>query len=203
MVTSRKTKLKIGLICGVSFCISLIMFAHGSGNYMFSIFDQFAGNFPLVIIALFELLAVSYIYGLKRFNDDCELMTGKRPSIFILLCWRYLAPITLIVILIASFSELDTSLYYQAWVSSKASLETKAWPTWCLVLGFILVMSSIIWIPLVAMLRVLKVNLIGAENFSLCWFPAEELREYYNIQEETKITPLERILLGFRSEDDY
>ena len=41
-------------------------FAHGAGNYIFTLFDNFAGSVPLLVIALFECLAVSYVYGLKR-----------------------------------------------------------------------------------------------------------------------------------------
>jgi len=41
-------------------------FAHGAGNYVFILFDNFSGNFPLLIIAFFEVIGVSYVYGIKR-----------------------------------------------------------------------------------------------------------------------------------------
>jgi Sodium:neurotransmitter symporter family len=41
-------------------------FAHGAGSYVFVLFDNFSGNFPLLIIAFFECIAVSYVYGLRR-----------------------------------------------------------------------------------------------------------------------------------------
>lgn len=48
-------------------CAVLAMsFAHGAGNYVFILFDSFSGNFPLLIIAFFECIAVAYVYGLKR-----------------------------------------------------------------------------------------------------------------------------------------
>lgn len=50
------------LIC----CVLSMAFAHGAGNYVFILFDNYSGNFPLLIIALFECIAVSYVYGLNR-----------------------------------------------------------------------------------------------------------------------------------------
>lgn len=54
-----------GVMCLVC-CIISMSFAHGAGNYVFILFDNFSGNFPLLIIAFFECIAVSYVYGLKR-----------------------------------------------------------------------------------------------------------------------------------------
>lgn len=176
------------------------MFAHGAGSYMFAIFDEYAGSFSLVLIAIFELIAISYIYGLKRFCDDCELMTGKRPPFIILLSWRYISPILLLVVIFATIREVSMALSYEAWVDGH--LETRAWPVWCVVLGATLIGACILWIPAVAILRILKVNIIPEESLSQCWFPAEELREFHDIQEEHKVTRMERLLFGFRSDDD-
>lgn len=54
-----------GLICGIC-CILSMSFAHGAGSYVFVLFDNFAGNFPLLIVAFFECISVSYIYGLNK-----------------------------------------------------------------------------------------------------------------------------------------
>lgn len=54
-----------GGIC-LTCCLISMVFAHGAGSYIFVLFDDFSGNFPLLIIALFECIAVSYVYGLKR-----------------------------------------------------------------------------------------------------------------------------------------
>lgn len=191
-----------GLICCLSLVISVIMFAHGAGSYMFAIFDEYAGSFSLVLIALFELIAISYLYGLKRFCDDCELMTGRRPPFIILLSWRYISPILLLIVIMATIKEFTMTLTYEAWLADGTGLTSKPWPIWCIVLGSLLIIGCVIWIPLVAILRILKLNIIPEESLSQCWFPAEELREFHEIQEEHKVTKLERVLFGFRSEDD-
>jgi solute carrier family 6 (neurotransmitter transporter, amino acid/orphan) member 15/16/17/18/20 len=54
-----------GSICLVC-CLISMGFAHGAGSYVFVLFDNFSGNFPLLIIALFECIAVSYVYGVRR-----------------------------------------------------------------------------------------------------------------------------------------
>ena len=43
-----------------------MVFANAAGNYVFTLFDNFAGSFPLLIIALGETIAIAWIYGLKR-----------------------------------------------------------------------------------------------------------------------------------------
>lgn len=54
-----------GGIC-LTCCLISMVFAHGAGSYIFVLFDDFSGNFPLLIIALFECVGVAYVYGLKR-----------------------------------------------------------------------------------------------------------------------------------------
>uniref|UniRef100_A0A3B3QIW5 Transporter n=1 Tax=Paramormyrops kingsleyae TaxID=1676925 RepID=A0A3B3QIW5_9TELE len=55
-----------GLICLVSFAIGLI-FTMGSGNYWLEIFNSYVGSLPLLVIAFFEIVAVVYVYGMKRY----------------------------------------------------------------------------------------------------------------------------------------
>lgn len=93
------------MLCGLCCALSLI-FVHGAGNYIFTLFDDFSGNVPLLIIAFFECIAVSYFYGLNRFADDIQLMTGSRPGIYWMICWKYISPLTMLVIVIASFTKI-------------------------------------------------------------------------------------------------
>ncbi len=54
-----------GVTCLVAFIITLL-FAQNSGIYWVTLFDNFAGSVPLLTIALFEMIAVVYIYGIDR-----------------------------------------------------------------------------------------------------------------------------------------
>ena len=54
-----------GVLCTVCTLISLC-FAQGAGNYIFTLFDNFSGTIPLLVIALCECLSISYVYGLRK-----------------------------------------------------------------------------------------------------------------------------------------
>ena len=62
--TLRK-EFQTGAICLI-LCLMSMMFAHNAGNYVFTIYDNFCGSIPLLVIALFECIGVSYFYGLQR-----------------------------------------------------------------------------------------------------------------------------------------
>lgn len=129
-------------------------FAHGAGSYIFQLMDSFAGNFPLLIIAFFECISISYVYGVRKFSDDIELMTGSRPSMYWMFCWKYLSPAAMLTILFASFYQLLTEgSRYPAWNSFKGATELKEWPHWCVVVAFCLILGAILWIPIVAVCR--------------------------------------------------
>ncbi|XP_069687913.1 sodium-dependent neutral amino acid transporter B(0)AT3 [Periplaneta americana] len=186
-----------GVICLVCCTISMA-FAHGAGNYVFILFDNFSGNFPLLIIAFFECIGVSYVYGLKRFADDIELMTGRRPGLYWLICWKYLSPLAMLSILVASFVEIivDGS-GYPAWVASKGVTERHEWPLWALVLIAFLILISVLWIPVVAVCRAFGILII--EDNDKAWFPSEDLREFHGIVPH-EVTPAEKVLFCIRED---
>ncbi|KAK9309304.1 hypothetical protein QLX08_001041 [Tetragonisca angustula] len=184
----------ISLVC----CAISMAFAHGAGSYVFVLFDNFSGNFPLLIIAFFECIAVSYVYGLKRFADDIELMTGNRPGLYWLICWKYLSPLAMLSILIASIVEIivDGS-GYPAWVASKGITEKHEWPVWALVLIGILILASVLWIPTVAICRLFGILII--DDNEKAWFPAADLKEFHGIMPH-EVTPAETLLFCIRSD---
>jgi solute carrier family 6 amino acid/orphan transporter-like 15/16/17/18/20 len=91
---------------------------------------------------------------LCRFADDIEMMTGQRPGLYWLICWKYLSPLAMLSILVASFVEIAVDgSGYAAWVPSKGDTVKHEWPTWSVVLILVLVFSSIAWIPGAAIAR--------------------------------------------------
>lgn len=89
-----------------------------------------------------------------RFADDIELMTGNRPGLYWLICWKYLSPLAMLSILVASFVEIFfEGTGYPAWVASKGVTERHEWPIWALFLIAILILTSVLWIPAVAICR--------------------------------------------------
>lgn len=87
------------------------------GFYFFNLLDRYAAGFSILIAVLFETIAVSWIYGdlffcfvlqqlnkvgmlytgIDRFSQDIKSMTGFRPGIYWRVCWKFVAPIFLMV----------------------------------------------------------------------------------------------------------
>ena len=92
-----------------------LIFTTGAGEYFLTLFDTY-GAMGLTLIALTEIIAVMYIYGHKQFTDDIEEMTGVRPGIYWQVCWRFVSPLLLTIVLVTSvvMPFLDTPRY-TAW----------------------------------------------------------------------------------------
>ena len=175
-----------------------MMFAHNAGNYVFTIYDNFCGSIPLLVIALFECIGVSYFYGLQRFSEDIQLMTGSRPGLFLCVCWKFISPAIMLVILVSFLIKMSQgSLEYEAWDAETGSAVNLGWPWWCYILIALLIGMSLVWIPVVALLQACGLTLLKKEKPA--WFPVCELREDNNV-EPHQISALEKLLLGWRED---
>ncbi|TRY97396.1 hypothetical protein DNTS_032905, partial [Danionella cerebrum] len=148
-----------GLTCVVSFLIALT-FVQGSGNYWLALFDGFAGSIPLLVIALVEIIAVVYIYGIDRFNKDLEFMVGHKPNLFWQITWRFLSPITILVILLFFFiTTVSKQLSYSIWDPNAdvfPALTEVDYPNWIKAVIFILAGVPSLSIPVFAIIRALR-----------------------------------------------
>ncbi|KAB7505937.1 Sodium-dependent neutral amino acid transporter B(0)AT3, partial [Armadillidium nasatum] len=111
-----------GAVCGLSLLIGLV-FCTGAGEYWLGMFDQFAGSMGLIIIAFFELVVISYVYGHKKFSDDIQKMIGERPGLYWQAMWRFISPLTVFGIVTASV--VTTFMYpptYPAWDKETVSM---------------------------------------------------------------------------------
>ncbi|XP_048736323.1 sodium-dependent neutral amino acid transporter B(0)AT3-like isoform X2 [Ostrea edulis] len=173
LVKNMRKDFVAAVLCLVSLLLSFC-FADSAGPYIFVLFDEYSGNIPLLIIALGELLGLTYMYGLKRFGDDIELMTGQRPNYYWLFMWKYVSPIVIIVIFIASLiKSMISTAAYEAWIPSKADNVTTEWPSWCKFIAALLIISAMGWIPLVAILK--KFNILKWKLETPAEFPEDQL----------------------------
>jgi solute carrier family 6 (neurotransmitter transporter, amino acid/orphan) member 15/16/17/18/20 len=103
-------------------------------------------------------------------------MTGSRPHTYWMLCWKYISPLAMILIFFASLMNLiNNGSNYPAWVSELGKTENQEWPHWCIFVAVLLIGVSILWIPGVAICRLLGINIV--EDSDPAWFPAAELRD--------------------------
>ncbi|XP_043457634.1 inactive sodium-dependent neutral amino acid transporter B(0)AT3 isoform X2 [Prionailurus bengalensis] len=104
-----------GLACLVCF-LSATCFTLQSGNYWLEIFDNYAAPLNLMVFAFFEVVGVAYVYGVQRFSDDVESMTGRRPGLYWQVTWKVVSPLLLLTIFVAYVVTLAwTPLSYKAW----------------------------------------------------------------------------------------
>jgi len=196
-----KKEAMTGSLCAFCFVVSLC-FAQNVGMYIFKIFDDFSGNIPLLLIALFECIGVGYFYGVRTLSRDIELMTGSKPSIYWMVCWKYISPLAIIGIFLSSLVQMfSVAPKYEtyAWnetISSPLDLKDDVpYPSWAIVIAVLLVLISILWIPIIAVLRLAKVNLLPLEGPG--WWPDDLLKEHYSLG-EYEDSKLETLLLGHK-----
>ncbi|XP_056254536.1 sodium-dependent neutral amino acid transporter B(0)AT1-like [Seriola aureovittata] len=149
-----------GTTCVVAFLISLL-FAQHSGLYWVTLFDNFAGSVPLLTIGLFEMIAVVYIYGIDRFNEDLKFMVGHKPSIFWQVSWRFISPLIVLVILVFYLvTQTQEELTYLVWDPNSEefpSLASVPYPSWVGAVIFLLAGVPSLAGPAFALCRLLFV----------------------------------------------
>ncbi|TRY91192.1 hypothetical protein DNTS_013738 [Danionella cerebrum] len=141
-------------ICLISFLMALI-FTLASGNYWLEIFNGYVGSIPLLIVAFFEIIAVVCFYGINRFSNDIEVMTGHRPSAFWRVCWMGISPVMLLVVLVAYvIIQAQKDHTYQAWNPQHELFtkpEEKPYSSWVFSICVLLSAVPVVSIPLVAL----------------------------------------------------
>lgn len=83
----------LGFSIGIVYCTP-------GGQYILNLVDYFGGTFIIVFLASFEMIAISWVYGIDNFMDDVEFMIGRRPFFYWRFCWCYLTPLFLFTILV-------------------------------------------------------------------------------------------------------
>jgi len=198
------------ITCTVLAVLALSMFPWGNGVYILDLLDQYTANWTLLMMALMECIAVAWSYGLAKFAYDVRLMTGSKPNLYILLCWKWISPSVIFILLIASVAQfaLQTwdkgGIMYTTFNPNKSEDKTGEisvpLPGHSLATGFILMFLCMIWLPLQAVLRKTKFSLLKGQGPGD--FPEEELREERNIfveKEEDQFTDTEKRIMGKQS----
>ena len=86
-------------IASVSFIIGCI-YTTPSGQYLINFLDFYGASFVALILAIIELLTVSWIYGVERFCDDIEFMLNRKTGIYWRVCWKFITPLIMVAIFI-------------------------------------------------------------------------------------------------------
>ncbi|XP_067253285.1 sodium- and chloride-dependent transporter XTRP3-like [Chanodichthys erythropterus] len=141
-----------GLVCLLCFLLGF-GFTSRSGNYWFTIFNEYAATFSLLFIVFIEVISVCYIYGLRRFEKDIEDMLGHRPNWYWKVMWAVISPVLLIslfIFYIINYIQGGTPTY-QAWDKDLGKSVVKEYPVYGQAFIALLLVSSVSCVPLAAL----------------------------------------------------
>ncbi|CAH1796728.1 unnamed protein product [Owenia fusiformis] len=130
------------VICIISFLMGLTCTTRG-GMYIVQLMDKFTASYSLLIIGMTECLVLSWVYGIDRYYKDMEHMLGFKLTIFWKIMWKYITPFLIVAILIFTWIDFKQTNYADYW-----------FPPWADVMGWMLAFTSVIPIPLVAIIKV-------------------------------------------------
>uniref|UniRef100_A0A674AS81 Transporter n=1 Tax=Salmo trutta TaxID=8032 RepID=A0A674AS81_SALTR len=149
---SRVLSYPVGLVC--LFCLLLgLGFTTRSGNYWFTMFNDYGATFSLLFIVLIEVITVCYIYGIKRFEKDVEDMLGHRLNWYWKIMLAGVSPmllITLFIFYIVNYIQGGTPTY-QAWNKELGKSVVTEYPPYAQAFIGLLLASSVCCIPLTAL----------------------------------------------------
>uniref|UniRef100_A0A182XLE7 Transporter n=1 Tax=Anopheles quadriannulatus TaxID=34691 RepID=A0A182XLE7_ANOQN len=126
---------KIAVVAGVSIVGYLggLIFVTNSGMYWFQLFDKYAANWSVLLIAIAECILVGWVYGCERFISNIEEMLGKRSKWFHrfwVTVWKYITPAMLLFILCFNWLQYKPVAYGRY-----------IYPNWADVFGWIIALA--------------------------------------------------------------
>ncbi|XP_064636559.1 sodium- and chloride-dependent taurine transporter-like [Lineus longissimus] len=150
----------IGITCLVKFFIGLSMVTNG-GMYVFQLFDYYAGSKIILLIAFFEVVVVSWIYGIDRFYDNIKMMYGFRLDWFFYIMWSVLSPIFCLTIFVMS------AINYSELTYDRKEKGMYEYPGYAVGIGWAMASISVFFIPVFMLIRVVKTLVHGKSIRSL------------------------------------
>ncbi|XP_029037428.1 sodium-dependent nutrient amino acid transporter 1-like [Osmia bicornis bicornis] len=92
------------------FFVSLVYVTPG-GQWFITLVDYYGGTFVAIIVGVLEMVTIFWIYGLSNFLNDIEFMLRSRPSFYWRLCWAFITPVSMIIILIYTIATYAPPTY--------------------------------------------------------------------------------------------
>ncbi|XP_059615994.1 sodium-dependent dopamine transporter isoform X2 [Phlebotomus argentipes] len=142
----RNREIFVACLFSLYFCVGLASCTQG-GFYFFQLLDRYAAGYSILIAVFFEAIAVSWIYGVQRFCDDIEDMIGFAPGRYWRVCWKFVAPLFLLFIIV-----------YGLIMYEPLSYEDYVYPGWANMLGWCIAGSSMCMIPIIGTYKFLTTS---------------------------------------------
>ncbi|XP_029687052.1 sodium- and chloride-dependent betaine transporter-like isoform X1 [Takifugu rubripes] len=152
------------VFCFCNFLFQLMLVTEG-GIYMFQLIDYYGvSRFCDYFLAPCECLVISWIFGVDRFMKIIKDMTGAKPFIMFKLLWKYIIPLVSLISLIlfiVNFKHLKINDWY-------------VYPDWAYALGWMMTISTVIMVPLWAVIQMCRTAGTFRERLSVLCRPDED-----------------------------
>ena len=125
-----------------------LSFTCPAGIHMFTLFNQSAPSWNLLLLAFIEVVAVGWIYGagtLLKNLEEMEMKIHPVLKIYWLMCWKFTTPLVLLALSIFSWINFGHVKY-----------ESYTYPTSIQILGYFITGCTLIWIPIFAIIEIKK-----------------------------------------------
>lgn len=156
----RKKKTLFTIVCCIVGMLIGLLFVQRSGSYFVTMFDDYSATLPLIIVVIFENLAVAWVYGADRFLNDIQNMLGFRPWIVYKYMWQYISLLAMIGLLLASLITMCISHpVYQSWSMEQAKEVDLEYPPWAFAILISLIILASLPIPLIFLKKMLQSQL--------------------------------------------
>ncbi|XP_049772380.1 sodium-dependent nutrient amino acid transporter 1-like [Schistocerca cancellata] len=128
----------------VGFLIGLVYITRG-GQWILNLVDHYGVTLVVYVLATMELVAICWIYGVDRICQDIYFMLGRKTGIYWRLCWGFITPIFLMVVLIYSLVTNTLTTY-----------GGKLYPDSAYAAGWVLFAFGVVQFPLWMALRIFR-----------------------------------------------
>lgn len=117
----------------------IIIFLLQGGIYFFQLIDHYAASISIMLLAIFEIIAIAWVYGVSRLCKNVETMNNQSPGLYFKFCWKIAAPALIISVWIFYLIDYEPPTYNNGHYQ---------YPSWAVALGWFITSLSILCIPI-------------------------------------------------------
>jgi len=124
-------------MCIFMLILGIPMITNG-GAYLFQLMDFYAASgMSLLWCVFFQTIAIAWVFGAKKFYLCIEHMIGYKVNWYWYICWVLLAPAFMLFIFVFYFIRYTPITYGDHY----------NYPPWGEAIGFMISLSSMLWVP--------------------------------------------------------
>ncbi|XP_068598353.1 solute carrier family 6 member 11a [Brachionichthys hirsutus] len=171
---SYRRELLLLCLCSVCFLLGLLLVTEG-GLYFLQLFDHYVcSGSNLLLLSVFQSIAIGWIYGADRLYDNIEDMIGYRPWPLMKFCWLYITPTICLATFIMSIVKYKPLKFNKTYV----------YPTWAYALGWFLGLFCVLMVPLWIIFKVTQMKGTVWQNLRQLCHPKNKTHNNANHPEQ-------------------